>query len=68
MEKKDYYVIYPINGSAGTRNPTHGYLPFSSKDIEFMKDVLKTRKKENPEKFKRAFIGTREELKKLLEI
>jgi hypothetical protein len=62
----NYYLVYPINGNAGTRNPAHGYDLMSSKDLDFMKSVLKKRKKENPEKFSKAFLADSESLKKLL--
>lgn len=63
--KNHYFIAYPVSGSAGTRNPTHEYLPVSSKDKEIMLEILKNRKKQNP-KFKRAFLTTFDELKKLL--
>ena len=61
-----YYIAYPINGCAGTRNPTHGHEMMASEDLEFMQQVLKKRKKENPQKFKKAFLTSGENLKKLL--
>jgi len=63
--KNHYFIVYPVFGSAGTRNPTHEYLPVSSEDKGFMLEVLKNRKKENP-KLKRAFLATYDELKKLI--
>tara|TARA_R110000868_G_scaffold157611_1_gene384997 strand:- start:606 stop:800 length:195 start_codon:yes stop_codon:yes gene_type:complete len=62
----NYYICYPINGGAGTRNPCHGYEMISSKDLSFMKEVLKKRKKEDGEKYKKAFITTASQLKKLI--
>lgn len=65
-ETNNYYIVYPIEGSAGTRNPCHGYDMMSSENLEFMQEVLKNRKKENPKKFKKAFLADLEGLKKLL--
>lgn len=64
--KNHYFIVYPIFGSAGTRNPTHSYLEVSSADIEFMKQTLRKRKKEKPSLLKNAFLATSDELKNLL--
>ena len=51
-----YYILIPQSGNVGTRNPTKSYDMMSSQDENFMKTILRKRKKENYDRYKKAFL------------